>query len=81
MFNEIRQEDDGMDFKELERKAESDSFVAQTTLGISYLYGYDVQVDYDKAFRLLSLAAGQELLVRSSISAICTRRVWELRRT
>jgi len=54
-----------MDFKELERKAESGSCVAQTTLGISYLYGYDVQIDYDKAFRFLSLAAVQELLVRS----------------
>jgi TPR repeat protein len=45
-----------MDIEELHRKAELGSCVAQTILGISYLYGYDVEVDYKKAFRLLSAA-------------------------
>jgi len=45
-----------MDIEELRRKAEIGSCVAQTILGISYLYGYDVEVDYKEAFRLLSAA-------------------------
>jgi TPR repeat protein len=48
-----------MDIEEKRRKAEAGSCVAQTTLGISYLYGYDVDVNYVEAFRLLSAAANQ----------------------
>ena len=48
-----------MDIEEKRRKAEAGSCVAQTTLGISYLYGYDVEMDYQQAFRFLSAAANQ----------------------
>jgi TPR repeat protein len=48
-----------MDIEEKRRKAEAGSCVAQTILGISYLYGYDVEVDYKEAFRFLSSAATQ----------------------
>jgi TPR repeat protein len=48
-----------MNIKELHRKAEAGSCVAQSVLGISYLYGHDVQVDYKQAFKFLSDAAGQ----------------------
>jgi len=48
-----------MDIEEKRRKAEAGSCVAQTTLGSSYLYGIDVEVDYQEAFRLLSAAASQ----------------------
>jgi uncharacterized protein len=48
-----------MDIAEKRRKAEAGSSVAQTALGISYLYGYDVEVDYQEAFRFLSAAASQ----------------------
>jgi uncharacterized protein len=45
--------------EEKRRKAEAGSCVAQTILGISYLYGHDVEVDYKEAFRFLSAAANQ----------------------
>ena len=45
-----------MDIEELRRRAKAGSSSAQTVLGISYLYGYDVVVDYNEAFRLLSAA-------------------------
>jgi TPR repeat protein len=45
-----------MDIEEKRRKAEAGSCVAQTVLGISYLYGIDVEVDYNEAFRFLSAA-------------------------
>ncbi len=45
-----------MDIEEQRRKADAGSCVAQTMLGISYLYGYEVEVDYKEAFRLLSAA-------------------------
>jgi TPR repeat protein len=48
-----------MDIEELHRRAEAGSCVAQSILGISYLYGHDVQVDYKQAFKFLSDAAGQ----------------------
>jgi TPR repeat protein len=48
-----------MDLVEKRRKAEAGSCVAQTTLGISYLYGVDVAVDYKEAFKFLSAAATQ----------------------
>lgn len=45
-----------MDIEGLKRRADAGSCVAQTILGISYLYGYDVVVDCKEAFRLLSAA-------------------------
>jgi len=45
-----------MDIEEQRRKAEAGSCVAQTILGISYLYGYEVAVDYKEAFRFLAVA-------------------------
>src|SRR3979490_989470 len=48
-----------MDIEEKRRRADAGSCVAQTTLGISYLYGYDVEVNYAEAFRFLSAAAKQ----------------------
>jgi len=48
-----------MNILDLQRKAESGSGVAQCVLGIAYLDGVDVAVDYDKAFRLLTAAAAQ----------------------
>ena len=45
-----------MDIEELRRKANAGSCSALTVLGISYLYGYDVAVDYNEALRLLSAA-------------------------
>lgn len=48
-----------LDISELRRKAESGSSVGQSMLGICYLYGIDVQIDYKEAFRLLSAAAQQ----------------------
>ena len=45
-----------MNIHELRRRADSGSPVNQSVLGICYLYGVDVQVDYKEAFRLLSLA-------------------------
>lgn len=48
-----------MDIAELKRKAAAGSCVAQGTLGVCYLEGIEVEVDYDEAFRLLSAAADQ----------------------
>jgi TPR repeat protein len=49
----------GMDITDLRKKAESGSCVAQSILGICYLDGVDVEVNYREAFRLLSAAAKQ----------------------
>ncbi len=46
-----------MNISELRRKAESGSLAAQSALGICYLEGIDVELNYTDAFRLLSLAA------------------------
>jgi hypothetical protein len=45
-----------MDITDLYQRAESGSVVAQSVLGLSYLYGMGVQVDYQEAFRFLSAA-------------------------
>lgn len=45
-----------MNIQELRRGADSGSRANQSLLGLYYLYGVDVQVDYQEAFRLLSLA-------------------------
>lgn len=46
-----------MNIAELQKKAKSGSIVAQTVLGICYLDGTEVELNYTEAFRLLSLAA------------------------
>ena len=48
-----------MNIPELRRKAESGSCVAQSVLGLCYLFGLDVEVNYEEAFKLLSAAANQ----------------------
>ena len=49
-----------MNIADLTRRAESGSCVAQTTLGLVYLYGdAPVDIDYGKALRFLSMAAEQ----------------------
>ena len=40
----------------MRKRADSGSRVNQSVLGLCYLYGVDVQVDYKEAFRLLSMA-------------------------
>ena len=49
----------GFDIADLRRKADAGSPVAQTVLGICFLDGADVEVNYQEAFRLLSAAAKQ----------------------
>lgn len=44
---------------EMREKAEAGSCVAQSILGLCYLYGHDVEADYKEAFRFLSAAAEQ----------------------
>src|SRR5262249_55770649 len=48
-----------MDISELRRKAASNSVVAQSILGICYLDGIEVEVNYQKAYRLLSATSDQ----------------------
>lgn len=48
-----------MNIDDLSKKAESGSVVAQTILGICFLDGIGVEVDYGEAFRLLSHAANK----------------------
>jgi len=46
-----------MNIPDLRRRADSGSAVAQAPLGVCYLDGIDVEVNYVEAFRLLSAAA------------------------
>lgn len=46
-----------MDIRDLQRKAASGNVAAQSILGICYLDGTEVEVNYQEAFRLLSAAA------------------------
>lgn len=46
-----------MDITELKAKAEAGSTVAQSILGIAYLYGNDVAQDHSEALRWLTLAS------------------------
>jgi hypothetical protein len=48
-----------MDIPDLRKKADSGNCAAQSVLGICYLDGIDVEVNYQEAFRLLSGAAKQ----------------------
>lgn len=44
---------------EMRRKAEEGSCPSQCMLGLCYLYGIDVETNYEEAFRFLSAAAEQ----------------------
>src|SRR5882672_11495024 len=44
---------------EMRQEAEVGSCPSQCMLGLCYLYGIDVEVDYNEAFRFLSAAAEQ----------------------
>jgi TPR repeat protein len=44
---------------EMRRKAEEGSYPSQCMLGLCYLYGIDVETNYEEAFRFLSAAAEQ----------------------
>ena len=44
---------------DLRRNAEAGSCISQSILGACYLYAYEVDRDYDEAFRWLSAAAAQ----------------------
>lgn len=46
-----------MNIAELKQEAECGRIVAQSVLGICYLYGRDVEINYPEAFRLLFAAA------------------------
>ncbi len=46
-----------MDISKLRQEAEARSVVAQSVLGICYLDGYVVEVNYNEALRLLTAAA------------------------
>jgi TPR repeat protein len=46
-----------LDIDDMRRKAETGNCVAQGMLGVCYLYGHDVEVDYKEAYRFLSAAA------------------------
>jgi TPR repeat protein len=46
-----------MNIPELKQETKSGSIVAQSALGVCFLYGRDVEVNYKEAFRLLSAAA------------------------
>ena len=46
-----------MDIPQLQEEAAAGSVGAQAVLGGCYLYGFEVEVDYDRAFSLLSAAA------------------------
>ena len=45
------------DIEDMRRKAEAGLTPSQCVLGLFYLYGYEVEKDYAKAFRFLSAAA------------------------
>jgi hypothetical protein len=48
-----------LDIIEMRRKAEAGSCVNQSTLGACFLYGIDVEINYQEAFHFLSAAAKQ----------------------
>jgi uncharacterized protein len=52
-----------MNIHDLRKRANSGSRVDQSVLGICYLYGVDVEVDYKEAFRLLSSAGTSRAVV------------------
>ncbi|MES1261335.1 MAG: hypothetical protein ABUS49_06315 [Acidobacteriota bacterium] len=50
-----------LDIQEIRRRAEAGSAVNECALGLCYLYGVDVPVDYGRAFGLLFSAAGKRV--------------------
>ena len=52
-----------MNIPDLRKESDSGSRVAQGALGICYLYGHEVEVNYKEAFRLLSLAGTSRAVV------------------
>jgi TPR repeat protein len=56
-----------MDIEDLRRRAEAGSPSARTLLGISYLHGYDVVVNYNEAFKLLSAAGTSRAVLNLGI--------------
>ena len=52
-----------MDIPDLRKKSHSGSRAAQGALGICYLHGHEVEVDYKEAFRLLWLAGTSRAVV------------------
>lgn len=52
-----------MNIPDLRKQSDSGSRAAQGALGICYLHGHEVEVDYKEAFRLLSLAGTSRTLV------------------
>jgi TPR repeat protein len=52
-----------LNISDLRKKSDSGSSAAQGALGICYLYGHEVEVDYKEAFRLLSLAGTSRAVV------------------
>jgi TPR repeat protein len=48
-----------LNIAEMRRKAEEGSCPSQCMLGLCYLYGIDVETNYEEAFRFLSAAAEQ----------------------
>jgi uncharacterized protein len=52
-----------LDIPDLRKQSDSGSRVAQGMLGICYLYGHEIEVNYEEAFRLLSLAGTSRAVV------------------
>jgi uncharacterized protein len=52
-----------LNIPDLRKESDSGSRAAQAALGICYLYGHEVEVDYKQAFRLLSLAGTSRAVV------------------
>jgi uncharacterized protein len=48
-----------LNIHEIRRNAESGSTPSQCVLGLCYLYGVDVEINYEEAYRFLSMAAEQ----------------------
>jgi TPR repeat protein len=52
-----------LNISDLRKESDSGSRAAQGALGICYLYGHEVEVNYKEAFRLLSLAGASRAVV------------------
>lgn len=61
-----------LNIEQIRLKAEAGSCVNQCMLGLCYLYGVDVEINYGEAFRLLSAAARQ----RSSRAVLNLARMY-----
>lgn len=52
------------DIRDIRKKGEAGSVVAQTVLGVSYLHGINVEADYEEAFQWLTEASAKVHLGR-----------------